>query len=126
MELVRGVLKDCYFHFNDISSSIDKKLDIEVSFSKVIVCFRHTYRYDTFKIHIEFVGCAEASHALCIADFIAKMECVVDTPHVHVDTWGCPQYIDVIVTKATMYNIAKLLLLFTRFPVLENHEENIL
>ncbi len=124
--MLRTVLKDCGFTYNDIGSSKKDKHDIEVSFHKLIVCFRNTFLADTFKMHIEFCKPVTSQDANALAQFIAKMDCVVDSPELKIDMYDTPSYIVAIFTHATMYNIAKLLILLTRFPLLENHEENIL
>jgi hypothetical protein len=97
-----------------------------VSFPRLIVCFRYTFRPEIIKIHIEFCGCAVAKEASSFAECIAKIDVVVDTPHLVIDSMGNGKHIDLLVTKPMLYDIAKLCLLFTRYPVFEGHEENIL
>jgi hypothetical protein len=126
MDILRCVLKDCHFTYNDVSSSKKDKQDIEVSFHRLIVCFRHTFLEDTFKMHIEFCGATCAEEANMLAQCIAKMSCVVDSPELVLELQEIPKYISAVFARATMYNIAKLLMMLTRFPLLENHEENIL
>lgn len=126
MNLVKATLHDCLFAYNDISSTKEDVQDIEVSFKRLIVCFRHTFLHDTFKIHIEFCGYASKEDAETLANKLAKMSGVVDSPELVVNSYGIPERINAILSKATMYTIAKLLIFFTRFPILENHEENIL
>ncbi len=126
MDLIRVTLNDCYLSYNDISCTQKDKQDVEVSFPRLIVCFRYTFRSDAVKIHIEFCGLAIPKEAHSLADCIAKMDMVIDSPHVAIDCLGNPKYIELLITKPTMYDIAKLCLLFTRYPVSGNHEENIL
>lgn len=124
--MIRLVLKECHFSYNDIASNQKDKQDIEVSFPKLIVCFRYTFCPEIVKIHIEFCGCAVAKEAKSFAECIAKINTVVDTPHLVIDCIGNAKHIDLLITKPMLYDIAKLCLLFTRYPILEAHEENIL
>lgn len=128
MDLIRVVLRDCHFAYNDISSTKKTKMDIEVSFPKLIACFRHTFLEHSFKIHIEFLKSnpSTVGNAHEFANCLATMNCIVDSPELHLNSCGSPQYIIAIINKATMYDIAKLLIMLSRFPIIENHEENIL
>lgn len=132
MEMLREVLKECMISYNDIYSTKRREKsdvnlnDIEVAFGRIIVCFEHTFHFDTLKIKVKFIGFQSLDSAKMLADTIAKMSCVVDSPHLHVSTDNVPISLDAIFTKCKMYDMAKLLLYFTRFPRLESHEENIL
>ena len=127
MDLLRVVLRDCHFSYNDISSSKKTKKDIEVSFSRLVVSFHNTFLENTFKTHVKFLKSelTTVEQAQELANYIAKMNNIIDSPELHVVDRE-PKYIIALITKATMYDIAKLLIVLSRFPLLENHEENIL
>jgi hypothetical protein len=125
MDIVKIVLKDCIFPFNDVLSCHEGKSDIEVSFSNLIVTIRHTFMYDTVKIHVKVSGHRNRQHAEHLAKLIAKMSCVLDSPRVDIDACNSAKCIDFMI-KSNKYDFAKLLILFTRYPISEDHEENIL
>lgn len=126
MDIAKCVLKDCLFPYNDVASCHKGKIDIEVSFPNIIVSFRHTFLHDTMKINVKFKNYSERLHAEHLASLIAKMNCVVDSPQVVVDTCGVALHIDFMVMKSTSYIMAQLLLYFIRYPISEDHDENIL